>query len=494
MSQSSPDPARTLLSTDALPVASVIVPRELTPPGAPEPVDIDPPVHSAAATTRRLLYIVAGLLVAWPLLGFVVMPALPPEHTETGVVIALALTGVALFGFIVFDHDRVFVRRRRAGWIRALRRLGGDPSGGETISATFTHAGRRFTAELGADDYGLERVWLTAVPGDGETRAGLTLQRRSTARRFWPTGDPDFDARIAVHGPLEPRVALLDAEARSAWRALVESRDVTLSDGRLFFSLAYAPRTGRASVIAGLIRHLAEHAARCVYRPDALDARLARLSDPGEPPAVAANALRSLRAHSMGSGTMADVQGRLLADADPWRRVMAAEVTGHEDTLVELLAHTDVGVRARAVEALIELWPLDGLGDRLHLLLDHPEGGVRGSVLTALGQRCLPLAEANLMRAAADPDPRVGLGLLDWLQTATGPRAEAALGLLLKHADAQVVHRAADRLGRVGGPDAELVLIDLTRKKVHRRAARNALLQLRQRFPKSLGGIRAVGR
>ena len=147
-----------------------------------------------------------------------------------------------------------------------------------------------------------------------------------------------------------------------------------------------------------------------------------------------------------------------------------------------------------AVDALIELWPLDGLGDRLHLLLQHPEGGVRGSALTALGQRSLPLDEDHLMTAAADPDPRVGQGLLDWLQTATGPRAEAALGLLLEHPDATVVHRAADRLGRVGGPDAELVLINLTRNKAHRRAARNALLQLRQRFPKSLGGIKAIGR
>lgn len=492
MSRSSPQPARTLLSTDALPVASVIVPRELTPPGAPEPVNIDPPVYSAAATTRRLLYVVGGLLAAWPLLGFVVMPALPPAHTETGVVVGLILTGVAIFGFIVFDHDRVFARRRRAGWLRALRRLGAEPDGGETITARFTHDGTRFEVELGTDEYGLERLWLGAVPGEGETRAGLTLQRRSTARRFWPTGDVDFDARIAVHGPFEPRVALLDAEARAAWRALIEERDVTVTEGRLFFSLAYAPRTGRASVIAELIRVLATHAACCLYRPDELDARLSRLTGPDEPPAVAANALRGLRAHAMASALTAEVQARLLAAPDPWRRVLAAEVAGHEDTLVELLAHTDIRVRARAVDALIELWPLDGLGDRLHLLLEHPEGGVRGSALTALGQRSLPLEEDYLMRAAADPDPRVGMGLLDWLHTATGPRAEAALGILLGHADAQVVHRAADRLGRVGGPDAELVLIDLTRNKAHRRAARNALLQLRQRYPKSLGGIKAI--
>lgn len=472
------------------------MPRELTPAGAPEPEQLDPPVRSAAATTRRLLYVVGGLLTIWPVLGWLVMPALPPEHAETGVVAGLIATGVALFAFIVFDSDRVFARRRRAGWARALRRLGGEPTAaaGDHIAATITIGGRRFAAELGADDYGLECLWLAALPVDDEARAELTLMRRSTARRFWPTGDPAFDARVAVHGPLAARVALLDAEARAAWQTAVAEYDVNLSDGRLFFSLAYAPRTSRSRPIARLIEGLAALAVRCIHRPSTLDAHLDALAGADEPPAVGANALRALRTRAMREPITLAAQARLLFDADPWRRLFAAEVAGHEDALVELLAHDDGAVRARAVQALIELWPLDGLADRLDLLLDHPAAGVRGSVLRALGERCLPLTEERLMAAAADPDPRVGRGLLDWLHTATGPRAEAALGLLLGHPDATVVHRAADRLGRVGGPDAELVLIDLTRQKVHRRAARNALLQLRQRYPKSLGAIKAIGR
>ncbi len=498
MSRPAPDDQpRTLLSTDALPIASVIMPRELTPGGAPEPVDVEPPVRSAAATTRRLVYVGGGLLLAWPILALGVMPRLPPAHTEAGVIIGLALTGLALFGVIALDHDRVFARRRRRGWLRALRSLGGEPSAGvgDHALARIAAAGRRFDAELGTDEYGLECLWLNPLPDAEEARAELSLQRRSTARRFWPTGDPDFDARVGVRGPLDARVALLDRAARDAWARLVADYDVTVTDGRLFFSLAYAPRTARPRAIRRLIEQLARGAAACVHRPGDVAAALQRLARaPAEPPAVAANALRTLRARAPASPVTEEVQRRLLADPDPWRRVLAAEVAGDEDTLVALLAIDDPPVRARAVDALIELWPLDGLAARLDLLLDHPEGGVRGSALCALGRRSLPLAEDRLTTAAADPDPRVGLGLLEWLHTATGPRAEAALGALLHHPVAEVVHGAADRLGRVGGPDAELVLIELTRQKVHRRAARNALLQLRQRYPKSLGGIPAVRR
>lgn len=481
--------ARTLLSTDALPIAAVVLPRELTPDGAPPPADVEPPTRPAA-TARRLAYVLIGLAVAWPLIGFGLIPLLPPERVEQGVVAGLVLTGLVLFAFVAFDHDRVFARRRRAGWQRALRALGGDPTpAGARLTARITAAGRPFAVDLGVDDCGLECAWITPLPRPGEALAELSMQRRSTARRFWPTGDPDFDARVAVRGPLDARVALLAAADRAAWSRLIAEHDVTLTDGRLFFSLASGPRTARRAPIRRLVERLCADAARCVYPADSLRARLAALTEPGEPPAIAANALRTLRGTAPGSAITLETQARLLADPDPWRRVMAAEVAGDEDTLVALLAAAEPAVRFRAVDALIDLWPLDGLAERLDLLLDHPEGAIRGTALSALGGRSLPLAAHRLDAAAHDPDPRVGDGLLDWLHTATGPHARAALAALLRHPSPKVVHRAADRLGRVGGPDAEALLVELTRDRAHRRAARAALLQLRRRYPQSLGGV-----
>lgn len=489
-------PPRTLLSTDAVPIASVVLPRELTPAGAPAPADRDPPIRSAARTRRLLVQVVVALAVGVPALWLLALRDLPPAWFDVAVIATLVLVGLALVGAVLWDDDRWFHRRRRRGWLRALAALGGKPrpAGDGHLAMQITRGGRRYLVEIGADPYGLQCAWLTALPASGEARAPITLCRRSTARRWWPTGDADFDARVGVSGPLEARVALFDLGARAIWLEAVDRYDVSVDDGRLYFSLAYAPRTARLRPISRLICELCVAAERLVHRPEELPARLTRLvRDPG-PPAIAANALRALRAHQPGTRTTADAEAWLLAHDDPWRRLLAAEVGGREDTLVELLMAPDCDVRSRALDALIELWPLDGLAARLDVMLDHPEGAMRGAALSALGRRNLPLADLRLATAAADPDPAAGLGLLDWLETTAGPRADAALIRLLAHPHPRVVHRAAERLGRVGAASVEDRLVELTRHADHRPAARRALALLRQRYPKSLGSIPAVGR
>ncbi|MCB9529738.1 MAG: hypothetical protein H6701_15345 [Myxococcales bacterium] len=481
---------RTLLSTDALPIASVILPRELTPKGAPLPADRDPPVRSAARTRRRLAVIAVAIVVSVPLAWFAVVRHLPRDWHEVGVIAALSLIGLGIVAAIAYDHDRFFEARRRRGWQRALAQMGGAPRAldGGRVAMQVCVRRRAYLVEIGTDDVGLQFARVVAVPEPGEALAPLVIGRRSTARRFWPTGDVDFDARVAVYGPFTLRVALLDEVGRAVWTEAVGLYDVSVDDGRLFFSLAYAPRTSRPRAIRRLVAQLCVAAGRLVYRPEAVPDRLARLiRDPG-PPAVAANALRALRSMAPGTRAVADAEALLLGDPDPWRRLLAAEVAGHEDALIGLLAEADPAVRSRAVEALVELWPVEGLADRLDVLLDHPSPALRGAVLSTLGARSLPLADLRLAAAVADPHPAVGAGALDWLATATGPLADAALIRLLAHPAPAVVHRAADRLGRVGAPGVEHALADLARQRPHRAAARSALGLLRQRYPESLGG------
>lgn len=484
------DLPRTLLSTDALPIASVILPRELTPQGAPLPADRDAPIRSTARTARRLVWIAGVVAVAVPIKWFAVLQHLPAAWLDVGVISALGVVGLGLFGAIAFDHDRFFEARRRRGWRKALVMMGGAAraaEGGRVVMQVCVRR-RAYLVEIGSDDSGLQVARVTALPEPGEALAPLSITRRSTARRWWPTGDPEFDARVAVHGPFTLRVALIDEVARAVWTEAVGQYDVGVEDGRLSFSLAYAPRTSRARSIRRLVEQLCVAAGRLVYRPDAVLERLARLvRDPG-PPAVAANALRALRSMVPGSRAVADAEALLLGDRDPWRRLHAAEVVGHEDTLIGLLAAGDAAVRARAVEALVELWPADGLAERLDLLLDHPEPAIRAAALATLGARGLPLADLRLSAAVADLDAGVGAGLMDWLGTITGPLAEAALIRLLAHPAPVVVKRAAERLGRVGSPGVEDALVELVRQKTHRAAARQALALLRQRYPQSLGG------
>lgn len=489
-------PPSTLLSTDAVPIASVVLPRELTPKGAPTPTDRDPPIHSAARTRRLLVQVIAALAVGVPALWLTALRALPAAWFDAAVIATLAVIGLALVGAVVWDDDRWFHRRRRRGWLRALTAMGGEPrpAHDDRLAMQITRGPRRYLVEIGADAYGLQCAWLTALPEPGEVRAPITLCRRSTARRWWPTGDPEFDARVGVSGPLEARVALFDLGARAIWLEAVGRYDVSVEDGRLYFSLAYAPRTARVRPISRLVCELCVAAERLVHRPHDLPARLTRLlRDPG-PPAIAANALRALRAHQPGTRATADAEAWLLAHDDPWRRLLAAEVGGREEALVELLMASDCDVRSRALDALIEIWPLDGLAERLDVMLDHPEGAMRGAALTALGRRNLPLADLRLAAAAADPDPAVGLGLLDWLDTTAGPRADAALIRLLAHPAPPVVHRAIERLGRVGAATVEDRLVELTRHPDHRAAALRGLTLLRQRYPKSLGGAPKGGR
>lgn len=489
------DPPRELLSTDALPIAVVVMPRELTPQGAPAPVDREPPVRSTLEISRRMAWLIGGVLALWLASGLVIGLA-APDRAEQIVPWVLVVTGLLIAMVVLYDAEPIYVRRRRQAWIRLFRHLGGQPrkAQGDHAAYRIELGPRAFAVEVGTDDYGLACIWARALPKGGDALVPLTMGRRSTARRCWPTGDAGFDARVGVRGPLDTRVMVLGDAERAEWAALIGDYDVTVEDGRLFFSLAYAPRSTRQVRLRKLLERLCGAAALLVYDPETGPQRLARLAAETQEPVVAANALRALRGLAPGQRITADVQQALLTAENPFQRLYAAEVAGDEDTLIGLLGVKAQEIRRRAVAALVEIWPIDSLAERLDLLLDYPEPAVRGAALSFLGERSLPLSDARLAAAVTDPDPDVAEGLLDWLQTATGPQVEAALEKLLKHPEPRAVHRAADRLGRVGSARAEDALVELTRTRAHRRAARNALLQLRQRYPKSLGGAPIIRR
>jgi HEAT repeat protein len=127
------------------------------------------------------------------------------------------------------------------------------------------------------------------------------------------------------------------------------------------------------------------------------------------------------------------------------RAALALERVGFLDARVAELASDAAPVRARAVEAIVELGRV-GLVDGIAAFLASTDGRVRAGLAAALGEIGDVKAHAALVGVASDPEPAVRAEVASALGKLRAPDASATLAKLLGDGDVAVCEAAASAL------------------------------------------------
>src|SRR5690606_27093316 len=137
------------------------------------------------------------------------------------------------------------------------------------------------------------------------------------------TGDPDFDAAVALTGDPTAVFTVLDGKARARVRRLVEA------GGHVRDGLVILPVTGPGGDVEGARRlaSLAYAAAHAIHlRDDDLAARRLVLAAGDPAPLVRAGALEAAGGEHRGDRRVGEALSMSLQGTDPWLRVAAARV------------------------------------------------------------------------------------------------------------------------------------------------------------------------
>jgi hypothetical protein len=267
------------------------------------------------------------------------------------------------------------------------------------------------------------------------------------------TGDPAFDARVALHGPVATARALLDAPTRAGIRELFARFAAGRIDRGSFSFQSTEARRGPDSLDAVTL-HQALQLAHALERPAAPEARLAAIVREDPIGTVRALALQALCERGVGRPDAQEGLQHASVDPDPSVRLYAGRALGPRGETVLLALATDGAVpdavSAEAIDALGEAFPLEHA--RAVLLREIASGRV-DTARSAL-RRCLAggAAEVPVLSAALAAEPAVA--------------AEAARAL-----------------GRVAGADAVEALHGAeARGGDVRRAAREAIATIQSRL------------
>lgn len=239
-----------------------------------------------------------------------------------------------------------------------------------------------------------------------------------------PTGDPAFDGRFDVHGPLPTTFEVLRAENRRRLRE--EPGFSSLRNGRLAVvcRLRATDRRGQLDALPAVVGLAAELTPKAPPTP----ARLGDLVALEPVAAVRRRMLQWASGHDTPGVADALAEG-LLADADPELRYRAALHLGRWAVLLDLAADSRVppGVRERALAAGAVGGARDDATRAIRSLLACPDGMARRHALERAIHLRLTEIEADAVRALDDRDGEVRLVAVAYLGALGSVDAVAAL-------------------------------------------------------------------
>jgi hypothetical protein len=273
------------------------------------------------------------------------------------------------------------------------------------------------------------------------------------------TGDPAFDARVVLHGPLVTTRALLDAPTRAGILELFGRFEAGRID-RGFLSFESAEALGVPdSLDAGTLQRALD-LAHALETPASPPVRLAAIVREDPLATVRALALQALCEPGGDHPAAQDALQHASRDPEPSVRLRAGRALGSRGDVVLQALASDAGVpdvvSAEAIDALGEAFALEP-------------------------------ARAVLLRGIASGRGRTALAALRAL--APGGAAEVPTLSAALAAEPMVAEEAARALGRVAGADAVAALHEAeARGGEIRHAAREAIAAIQSRLTGALPG------
>jgi hypothetical protein len=335
------------------------------------------------------------------------------------------------------------IRRIVATWKAAAERLGY-----EYVPGLLGTIGRI----VGRTPYGHVEVSLAGgetmvvqVEG-GRLPYDLILQRRGLMPRIGEieTGDIHFDMRVSVLGTLTTAIAALPMVARMRLSRLAEDARMTVRDGRLTVS-CNRPRS--VHEVVEVIEDAVDLFKRMGWTGP-VDERLLENFENDRDPHVRERLFKLIMQEGTESARQRAIK-RAVEDLNPEVRLAAVKAlksAGWEEAIA-LFRDRKVVSRYRA-------------------------DALRHLALTFGRERALPLVEEGLGHKSAEICSMAVEAIGGWRHGPSIGRLET-----LQSREQVVVERVANALGRIGGSDAQRVLIDLLRSEHRgvRQAAIDAL-------------------
>jgi hypothetical protein len=267
------------------------------------------------------------------------------------------------------------------------------------------------------------------------------------------TGDPAFDARVVLHGPVATTRALLDAPTRAGIRD-VFGRFAAGRIDRGFLSFQSTEARRVPDSLDAVTLHQALQLAHALEMPAAPEARLAAIVREDPLGTVRARALQALCERGVDRPEAQEALHYAAADPDPSVRLHAARALGPRgETVLQALAAD------AAVPDAVSAGAIDALGEAFAL------ERARAVLLREIVSGRVDTARSALRRCAAGGAEEV-------------PALSAALA-----AESVVAEEAARALGQIAGASAVAVLHEAeARGGDVRRAAREAIAAIRSRL------------
>lgn len=364
---------------------------------------------------------------------------------------ATAIAGLAVAAALTSR----LVRRSRARtvWGSAAARLG-------TLSMRFDEGLQTLGGVLEGipvnvrvDGHGGSRATRIAATTDAPEGFGFEPRSPHAPVRVEVSGDPAFDAAVALSGPRVAGTAILDARAR-AILAEAASHGARLENGEVYLRHPGLVHDGER--LASLVRVVAS-VARVIadaHREDRVT-RLVAVATRDPEPGVRRHAIKVLIDHYRDDPAARSAFDRSMLDADAEVRMLGAAGVGPAGFEAMRSIANDASlpapVRASALEKLLALFPRSQSVPALMKALDDRSTGARKIAITALGKLRHRAAAAPMISLSRRPiDGEEKAILAQALGRIGDPAAEPALLSLLEVDDAAVRIAVADALGRIG--------------------------------------------